>query len=166
MWKVKHSKLAGIFAITVIDKANVDIYTNANIWNFRPIAYIPFPTISNLTVLIYTVMTVALLTAIFATTHENDKSLKWKLCFYGWPVIASCSLGSNNDNSGGGRWLVGGRQFLRFSKDTKGSITLCSTSTSKWIMTLFAMATFNWIVPLLSLWIIDPWLKFTHCFLW
>ena len=55
-------------------------------------------------------------------------------------VIADHSLGSRNDNPGGGRWLVSGSWFLRFSKDTNGLITLRSISTSEWIMILFAMA--------------------------
>ena len=45
-------------------------------------------------------------------------------------VIANCSLGSRNGNPVGGRRLVSGRWFLRFSKDTNGSITLCSISTN------------------------------------
>ena len=55
-------------------------------------------------------------------------------------VIADRSLGSRNGNPVGGRRLVSGRCFLRFSKDTNGSIILRSISTSEWIMTLFAMA--------------------------
>ena len=55
-------------------------------------------------------------------------------------VIADRSLGSRNGNPGGGQRLVSGHWFLRFSKDTNGSITLRSISTSEWIMILFAMA--------------------------
>ena len=84
-----------------------------------------------------------------------------------WPtVITDRGLGGRNGNPGGGRRLVSGRWFLRFSKDTHGSITSRSISTSEWIMTLFAMASFNWMVPLLSLYILDPLPKFTHYFRW
>ena len=62
--------------------------------------------------------------------------------------------------------LVSGRWFLRFSKDTNGSITLRSISTSEWIMTLFAMASLIEFVPLLSLCILDPVRKLTHYFRW
>ena len=58
-----------------------------------------------------------------------------------WPtLIADRGLGSRNGNPRGGRRLVGGHWFIRFSKDTNGSITLGSTSTSEWLMILFAMA--------------------------
>ena len=43
------------------------------------------PTISNVTWLIHIAMTVASSIAIFATTYESDKSLKWKLWFYDRP---------------------------------------------------------------------------------
>ena len=105
-------------------------------------------------------MTVALSIAIFATTYENDKSLKWKLWFYG--RLADRSLGSRNGNPVGGRRLVSGRWFLRFYKDTNGSITLRSISTSGWIMTLFAMASLIEFVPLLCLCILEPARKLTH----
>ena len=63
-----------------------------------------------------------------------------------WPtLIADRSLGSRNGNPGGGRRLVGGRWFIRFSKDTNGSITL--RSTSEWIMLLFAMASLIELYP-------------------
>ena len=62
-------------------------------------------------------------------------------------LIADRSLGSRNGNPAGGRRLVSGRWFLRFSKDTNGSITLRSISTSEWIMTLFAMASLIEFVP-------------------
>ena len=39
----------------------------------------------SVTWLIYIAMTVALSTAIFATTYESDKSMNWKLWFYGRP---------------------------------------------------------------------------------
>ena len=52
--------------------------------------------------------------------------------------------------------------FLRFSKDTNGSITLRSISTSEWIMTLFAMASSIEFVPLLCLCILEPVRKLTH----
>ena len=45
--------------------------------------------------------------AIFATTYESDRSLKWKLVL--WPtLIADRSLYSRNGNPGGGRRLVAG----------------------------------------------------------
>ena len=81
-------------------------------------------------------------------------------------VIADRSLGSGNGNPVGGRWLVSGRWFLRFSKGTNGSIILRSISTSEWIMTLFAMASLIEFVPLLSLCILDPVRKLTHYFRW
>ena len=63
-----------------------------------------------------------------------------------WPtLIADRSLGSRNGNPGGGRRLVGGRWFLRFSKATNGSITL--RSTSEWIIILFAMASLIELYP-------------------
>ena len=63
-----------------------------------------------------------------------------------WPtLIADRSLGSRNGNPGGGRRLVGGRWFIRFSKDTNGSITLHSAS--EWIMILFAMASLIELYP-------------------
>ena len=62
-------------------------------------------------------------------------------------VIADHCLGSCNGNPGGGRWLVSGLWFLRFSKDTNGSITLHSISTSEWIMILFAMASLIELYP-------------------
>ena len=105
-------------------------------------------------------MTVALSIAIFATTYENDKSLKWKLWFY--VRLADSSLGSRNGNPVGGRRLVSGRWLLRFCKDTNGSITLLSISTSGWIMTLFAMASLIEFVPLLCLCILEPARKLTH----
>ena len=110
-------------------------------------------------------MTVALSTAIFATTYESDKSLKWKLVQRP-TVIADRSLGSRNGNPVGERRLVSGRWFLRFSKDTNGSITLRSISTSEWILILFAMASLIEFVPLLSLCILDPVRKLTHYFRW
>ena len=76
-------------------------------------------------------------------------------------VIADRSLGSRNGNPVGGRRLVSGRWFLRFSKDTNGSIILRSISTSEWIMTLFAMASLIEFVPLLNLCILDPVRKLT-----
>ena len=81
-------------------------------------------------------------------------------------VIADRSLGSRNGNSVGGRRLLSGRWLLRFSKDTNGSITLRSISTSEWIMTLFAMASLIEFVPLLSLCILDPVRELTHYFRW
>ena len=55
-------------------------------------------------------MTVALSIAIFATTYESDKSLKWKLWFYGRPksptaawVAVMATLGA-----GGDLWVVAG----------------------------------------------------------
>ena len=66
------------------------------------------------------------------------------------------------DNPVGGRRLVSGRWFLRFSKDTNGSITLRSISTSEWIMTLFAMASLIEFVPLLCLCVLEPERKLTH----
>ena len=81
-------------------------------------------------------------------------------------VIADRSLGSRNGNPVGERRLVSGRWFLRFSKDTNGSITLCSISTSEWILTLLAMASLIEFVPLLSLCILDPVRKLTHYFRW
>ena len=39
-------------------------------------------------------MTLASPIAVFDKTIENDKSLKWKLGFYGYPVIAGCILGN------------------------------------------------------------------------
>ena len=54
--------------------------------------------------------------------------------------------------------------FLRFSKDTNGSITLRSISPSEWIMTLFAMASLIEFVPLLCLCILEPVRKLTHYF--
>ena len=62
-------------------------------------------------------------------------------------VIADRSLGSRNGNPGGGRRLVSGRWFLRFSKDTNGSITLRSISTSDWMIILFAMASLIELYP-------------------
>ena len=53
-------------------------------------------------------MNAALSIAIFATTPESDKPLKWKLRFCGGPVIASRSLGNRDGNPGGGRRLWGG----------------------------------------------------------
>ena len=64
---------------------------------------------------------------------------------YVYSVLADRSLGSRNGNPGGGRRLVGGRWFIRFSKDTIGSITLCSTS--EWIIILFAMASLIELYP-------------------
>ena len=95
---------------------------------------------SSVTWLIHIVMTAALSIALFATTYESDKSLKWKPWFYGRPytLIADHSLGSRNGNPRGGRRLVDGRWFIRVSKDTNGSITF--RSTSEWIMILFVMA--------------------------
>ena len=81
-------------------------------------------------------------------------------------VIANRSLGSRNGNPVGGRRLVSGRWFLRFSKDTNGSITLRSISTREWIMTLFAMASLIEFVPLLSLCILDLVRKLAHYFRW
>ena len=81
-------------------------------------------------------------------------------------VIADRSLGSRNGNPVGGRRLLSGRWLLRFSKDTNGSITLRSISTSEWIMTLFAMASLIEFVPLLSLCILDPVRELTHYFRW
>ena len=81
-------------------------------------------------------------------------------------VIADRSLGSRNGNPVGGRRLLSGRWLLRFSKDTNGSITLRSISTSEWIMTLFAMASLIEYVPLLSLCILDPVRELTHYFRW
>ena len=81
-------------------------------------------------------------------------------------AIADRSLGSRNGNPVGGRRLVSDRWFLRFSKDTNGSITLRSISTSEWIMALFAMASLIEFVPLLSLCILDPVCKLTHYFRW
>ena len=66
----------------------------------------------------------------------------------------------------GGRRLVSGPWFLRFSKDTNGSITLRSISTSEWIMTLFALASLIQFVPLLRLCILDPVRKLTHYLRW
>ena len=77
-------------------------------------------------------------------------------------VIAERSLGSRNGNPVGGRRLVSGRWFLRFSKDTNGSITLRSISTRAWIMTLFAMASLIEFVPLLCLCILEPVRELTH----
>ena len=77
-------------------------------------------------------------------------------------VIADRSLGSRNGNPVGGRRLVSGRWFLRFSKDTNGLITLRSISTSEGIMTLFAMASLIEFVPLLCLCILEPVRKLTH----
>ena len=77
-------------------------------------------------------------------------------------VIADRSLGSRNGNPVGERRLVSGRWFLRFCKDTNGSITLRSISTSGWIMTLFAMASLIEFVPLLCLCILEPVRKLTH----
>ena len=63
-----------------------------------------------------------------------------------WPtLIANRSLGNRNGNPGGGRRLVGGRWFIRFSKDTNGSVTLHSTS--EWIMILLAMASLIELYP-------------------
>ena len=85
-------------------------------------------------------MTVALSIAIFATTYENDQVAEVETLVL-WPtVIAEHSLGSRNGNPGGGRRLVSGPWFLRFSKDTNQSITLRSSSTSEWIMIIFSMA--------------------------
>ena len=81
-------------------------------------------------------------------------------------VIADRSLGSRNGNPVGGRRLLSGRWLLRFSKDTNGSITLRSISTSEWIMTLFAMASLIEFVPLLSLCILDPVRELAHYFRW
>ena len=81
-------------------------------------------------------------------------------------LIADRSLGSRNGNPVGGRRLLSGRWLLRFSKDTNGSITLRSISTSEWIMTLFAMASLIEFVPLLSLCILDPVRELTHYFRW
>ena len=81
-------------------------------------------------------------------------------------VIADRSLGSRNGNPLGGRRLLSGRWLLRFSKDTNGSITLRSISTSEWIMTLFAMASLIEFVPLLSLCILDPVRELAHYFRW
>ena len=81
-------------------------------------------------------------------------------------VIADRSLGSRNGNPVGGRRLLSGRWLLRFSKDTNGSITLRSISTSEWIMTLFAMASLIEFVPLLSLCILDPVRELTDYFRW
>ena len=89
---------------------------------------------------------------------------RWSTLVLRPTVIADCSLGSHNGNPVGGRWLVGGRWFLRFSKDTNGSITLRIISTSEWIMTLFAMASLIEFVPLLSWCILDPVRKLTHYF--
>ena len=77
-------------------------------------------------------------------------------------VIADRSLGSRNGNPVGGRRLVSGRWFLRFSKDTNGSITLRSISRSEWIMTLFAMASLIEFVPLLCLCILELVRKLTN----
>ena len=71
-------------------------------------------------------------------------------------------LSSSSNRNSGGRRLVSGRWFLRFSKDTNGSITLRSISTSEWIMTLFAMASLIEFVPLLCLCILEPVRKLTH----
>ena len=63
-------------------------------------------------------MTVALSIAIFATTYENDKSLKWKLWFYG--RLADRSLGSRNGNPVGGQplWVVAGSlDFVKIPMD-------------------------------------------------
>ena len=109
-------------------------------------------------------MTVASSIAIFATTYESDKSLKWKLLRP--TVIAYRSLSNRNGNPVGGRRLLSGRWLLRFSKDTNGSITLRSISTSEWIMTLFAMASLIEFVPLLSLCILDPVRELTDYFRW
>ena len=81
-------------------------------------------------------------------------------------VIADRSQGSRNGNPVGGRRLLSGRWLLRFSKDTNGSITLRSISTSEWIMTLFAMASLIEFVPLLSLCILDPVRELTDYFRW
>ena len=63
-----------------------------------------------------------------------------------WPtLIADRSLGSRNGNPEGGRPFVGGRWFIRFSKDTNESITL--RSTSEWILILFAMASLIELYP-------------------
>ena len=86
--------------------------TFPNIWKtkLRPIAYIPSPTISNVTWLIYIVTTEALSIAIFATTYESDKSMKWELWFYGRPksptaawVAVMATLGADGD-----LWVVAG----------------------------------------------------------
>ena len=77
-------------------------------------------------------MTVALSIAIFATTYENDQVAEVETLVLRPTVIADRSLGSRNGNPVGGRRLVSGRWFLRFSKDTNGSITLRSISTSGW----------------------------------
>ena len=105
----------------------------------RPIAYIQSPTISNVTWLIYVALTVALLIAIFAETYQCYIAEMETLVLRP-TVIADHSLGSRIGNPGGGQRLVSGHWFLRFSKDTNGSITLRSISTSEWIMILFAMA--------------------------
>ena len=59
-----------------------------------------------------------------------------------WPTVIADrgGLGSRNRNPRSRRRLVGGRWFLRFSKDNNGPITLRSTSTSEWIMILIVMA--------------------------
>ena len=43
-------------------------------------------------------------------------------------VMIGFTYTQRNGNPGGGRRLVGGRWFIRFSKDTNGSVTLRSTS--------------------------------------
>ena len=59
----------------------------------KPVVYIPFSTISNVTWLIHMVIIVELSIAIFATiTSESDKSIKWKLRFRGLPLIIRCML--------------------------------------------------------------------------
>ena len=55
----------------------------------------------------------------------------WDIYVLHRTVIADRSLGSRNGNSVGGRRLLSGRWLLRFSKDTNGSITLRSISTSE-----------------------------------
>ena len=66
----------------------------------------------------------------------------------------------------GDLWMVADSLNLVKIPIINGSITLRCTSTSEWIMTVFATASFNWIVPFLSLCILDPFLKFTHYFRW
>ena len=59
----------------------------------KPVVYIPFSTISNVTWLIRIVIIIELSIAIFATiTSDSDKSIKWKLGFRGRPVIIRCML--------------------------------------------------------------------------